>query len=147
MQWKLDGGKKYMQCGVENRRITLQVVAQAFGQGQHPLAHGEERDDVISQMRGGLDHAAGSAGRADASALAGVGDQKIMATVGAAGTRKAVGVDAAFEVTAEFTLDYRWRACSGAILLKRQPSRKVRLHDPVDQRALGLATAGDGTLR
>jgi hypothetical protein len=67
--------------------------------------------------------------------------------VGAAGTGETVGEDAALEVAAEVPLGYRWRACSGAILLKRQPGGKVRLHGAIEQGAFGLATAVDGTAR
>jgi len=37
--------------------ITLQVIAQTFGYRQHPLAHWQLGEDVVSQMRGCFDHA------------------------------------------------------------------------------------------
>jgi len=173
-QYPLDGGQKYTQCGVQNRRIVLQVIAQALGNGEHPLmeqlairlseqttlakslvmAHRQTRDDVVGQMRRlalhylrGVDHAAGSAGRADAAALVtegnprgtGVSDQEVVPAVGAAGTGETMSEDAALEVSAtarraffarppcsavvssaaEFPLGDGGCACPGAILLKR----------------------------
>jgi len=34
-----DGGEEDVQCGIQNCRITFQVVAQALGHRVHPLAH------------------------------------------------------------------------------------------------------------
>ena len=70
-----------------------------------------------------------------------------MSAVGAAGTDEAVGEDAAVEVAAQFPLGDRWRARPGAIILKCQPSGKMGLRRAIEQRALGLATAVDGTAR
>jgi len=102
---------------------------------------------MVGQMRGGLHHAAGGAGRTDAPAFAGVGDQEIVPAVGAARPRKTVSEDAALEVAAEFSLGYRRSDSPGAVILKRQPGRQVRLHGAIEQRALGLATAVDGAAR
>ena len=41
-----------------------------------------------------------------------------MAAVGAAGTRKTVGEDAACEVAAEFPFDRRWGAAPGPVILQ-----------------------------
>ena len=86
-------------------RIVLQVIAQALRHREHPLAHRQARQDVVGEMRSGLDHAPGVAGRAHAPALAGVGDEKVVAAFAAAGAGKTVGEDAAFEVAAKFALD------------------------------------------
>jgi len=102
---------------------------------------------MVSQMRGGLHHTAGGAGGADAPALAGVGNEEVVPARSAAGTGEAVGEDAAVEVVAQFPLGGCGRARSGAIILKRQPSGKMGLHRATEQRALGLATAVDGTAR
>jgi len=102
---------------------------------------------MVGQMRGGLHHAAGGAGRTDAPAFAGVGDQEIVPAVGAAGARKAVGEDTAVEIAAEFSLGDCGCARPGAIILKRQPGGKMGLHRAIEQRALGPATAVDGTAR
>ena len=61
-------------------------------------------------------------------ALAGAGDQEVVPAVGAAGTGETVGEDAALAVATEFPLGDCGRARPGAILLKRQPGGKMRLH-------------------
>ena len=61
--------------------------------------------------------------------------------------REAGGQAAAVEVAAQFPLGDRWRARPAAIILTRQPGGKMGLHRALGQRALGLATAVDGTAR
>jgi hypothetical protein len=146
-QYPLDGGQKNVQRGVQHPRIAFQGIAQSLGHREHPLAHRQARDDVVSEMGGGLDHAPGRAGGADTTTLAGVCDEEVMSAVGAARTGKAVGEDAAVEIAAKFPLGYRRSDSPGAVILKRQPRRQVRLHGAIEQRALGLATAVDGTAR
>jgi len=102
---------------------------------------------MVGEMRGGLHHAAGGAGGAHAATVAGVGDQEVVPARNAAGASEAVGEDAAVEVAAAFPLGGRGRARPGAIILKRQPGRKMGLHRAIEQRALGPATAVDGTAR
>ncbi len=85
------------------------------------------RDDVVGQMRCGLDHAPGSAGRTNTATLAGVGDEEVEPAVGAAGAGKAVCEDTAFEIAAEFPLGRRWRSLTGAVIVKRPPRRQMCL--------------------
>ena len=73
---------------------------------------------MVGRIGGGLDHAVGGAGWADAATFAGVGDQEVVPAVGAKCTGKTESEDAAGEVTAEFPPGYRWRARPGAILMK-----------------------------
>ncbi len=80
----LDGIKDDAQCAVKGFAVVLEVVAQPLGQGQHPLAHRQAGQDMVGQMRGGLHHAPGVAGGADAAPFAGEGDEKVMAAVVAA---------------------------------------------------------------
>jgi len=101
---------------------------------------------MVGQMRGGLHHA-GGAGGAHAATLAGVGNQEVVPARSAAGTGETVGEDAAVEVAAQFPLGGCRRTRPGAIILKRQPGGKMGLHLAIEQRALGLATAVDGTAR
>jgi len=58
---------------VVNRRVAaaVQEVAQPLGHRQHPLAHRQAREDVISQMRRRLHNVLGVARRAHAAPLAG----------------------------------------------------------------------------
>lgn len=102
---------------------------------------------MVGQIGGGLDHASGVAGRTDITSLAGVGNQEVVPAVVPARPRKAVGQDAAFEVAAEFPPGYRRCGLPGAVILKRQPGGKMRLHGAIEQRAFEFATAVDGTAR
>ena len=70
-----------------------------------------------------------------------------MAAIRATGAGKAVGEDAAFEIAAEFALRCRWGSLTGALIVKRQPRRQVRLNSVIEQRTLGLAAAIDGAAR
>ena len=108
------------------------------------MPYRQTRENVINEMRGGFDHASGGAGGADATAFAGVSHQEVVATVGAAGAREAVGENAAFEVAAEFALgQYRGMAAT-AVVVQRQPSGEVVLRHAVEQRAFGLAPVVNG---
>jgi hypothetical protein len=86
-----DGGEEYVQGCVLDGCVVLQVIAQAFGHREHPLAHRQARDDVVGEMGRCLDHAPRGAGGADAATLAGVGDQKIVTAVGAVGAGETEG--------------------------------------------------------
>jgi len=100
---------------------------------------------VVGQVRCGLGHTPGVARWADAAALAGEGDQKVVTAVIATYPRKAVGKDAALQVLAESLLDIGgWRVVvalavelSGAGQLK--PGLEVFGHRAVQQGALGVA--------
>jgi len=45
---------KDVQDGTDGAGLALQVPAQALRHRDDPLAHGQRRDDMIDQMRGGL---------------------------------------------------------------------------------------------
>jgi len=95
-----------MNC---RRDCDLGVVMAAVHR-EHPPAHRQARDDMVGQMRGGLHHAAGGAGRADAATLAGAGHEEIVPAPCAAGAGEAMGGDAVVEVAAQFPSGDRWRA-------------------------------------
>ena len=69
--------------------VVVQEGPQALWNGEHPLARGKWRQDVIDQMGGGLDHAASVTGRTHAAALATERYQKVVATAGAADASEA----------------------------------------------------------
>lgn len=98
-----------------------QVIAQSLGHREHPLPHRQSRNDVLGEVRGGLDHASGGAGRTDAATFAGVGDQEVMAAIGTAGARKTVGEDAALKIPAEFALGKCRGAATLLVIVQRQP--------------------------
>ena len=62
-----------------------------------------------------------------------------MAALGAAGTGKAVGADAAFEVAAQFPFDVSRRRSAGPTVSGAfQPGRQMGVHRAVEQGAFGL---------
>lgn len=130
-----------MQHGTERPGLALQVPAQALGHREDPLAHRQRRKDVVDQVRGGLDHAPGGAGRTETSALAGEGDQKVMAAGRAAGTGKAVGEDAAGEIVTEFTFHRARYARAIAVACQGKVAFQVFLHQAVEDGVLGTASA------
>jgi hypothetical protein len=83
----------------------LKEIAQALGQRQHPLPHRDLRKHMVHQMRGGLRHAPGIAGRTDAPALAGVGNQKIMPAAATTGAGKAMRQDPTLQILAQVSLE------------------------------------------
>jgi hypothetical protein len=95
LQTLLHHAQEDAQCRIECTLVTLQVVAQAFGYRQNPLAHWQAGEDMVCQVRSGLGHAPRVARGADATAFAGEGDQKVVTTVIATYPRKTVGEYAA----------------------------------------------------
>lgn len=95
----------------------VQQVAHRFGGMLHldharPMVgqrhvHRQARKDLVDEIRRYFGRAQGGAGRADAAALSGLGDNEVVAAVGATGAGKAVGEGAAVEVTAEFAFGER----------------------------------------
>jgi len=80
---------------------------------------GDRRQDTIGEVGRGVRHAASSAARADAAALATERDEEIAAAFVPVESKEAVGEDTAREVVAESLLDVPretarvfWRACS-----------------------------------
>ena len=69
--------------------------------GQHPLAHRQAREDVVGEVCRRLHHAPRVARVAHATAFAGEDHDVVVATITTAGTRKAVGEDAALQILAE----------------------------------------------
>jgi hypothetical protein len=90
-------------------------------------------------MGGGVRHAASSAGRTEASPLAGEGDQAVVATVVAVKTQETVGQDPAAQVGPQLLLDEarrRLAACRGA----GEEALEVLPDDAVQKRLLGRST-------
>lgn len=144
-QSPLDGAQEAVQRGVQEGWVVFQVITQPLGYRQHPLPHRQARDDVQGEMRGGFHHAPGGAGRTDATPLAGIRDQEVIAAVGATGAGKAMGEYAALEVAAKFPLGDAGNTASSAVIVQCQPGGQMLLHGAVEQRALGSSPAIDGT--
>ena len=86
----LDLGKNDFREGRDGRRAIGKHAPQPLGHGDHPLAHGHRRDDVIDEMGGGLRHVPAVARRTDASSLAGERHDNPLGT----GTETGAGSDA-----------------------------------------------------
>ena len=69
------------------------------------MADGHFGQDAVHPVRRGVGHAPAAAGRAEATPLAGKGDEAIEAAFVAVKPQEAVGEDPAFEVRAELALD------------------------------------------
>jgi hypothetical protein len=89
-------------------------------------------------VRGGVGHAAGSAGRAEASLLAGIGQQPLAPALLAADAQKAVGEDSTCEEGAELALDEAWNHAT-LIACEGQKTFEVMLKDAVEGGGLGLS--------
>ena len=100
-----DGAEQDAEHGAGERGVAGQEGAQALRHGEHPLADGHWGQDVVGQVGGDLDHAAGVAGGTDAATLAGEGDQALGRAGVAADAGKTVRENAAAQVGAEVVLD------------------------------------------
>ncbi len=116
-----------------------QKIPQPFGYGDHPLADGNWRNDVINQVRGRLSHASAVARWADALPLTREGDQKIVTAGTAAGSGESKTENAAAEVRPKLFLDegLDW-------MLAKTPLGEACLEvpgdDTVERRSLGAAS-------
>jgi len=72
------------------RWVRGEEVAQRKRHREHPLAQRLARQHLIHQQRGSLHHAPGGATRAEAAALAAIGDQPLGVALGAADPGKAL---------------------------------------------------------
>ena len=93
-----------MEVGIEGGAEAMEEGPEAFGDGQHPLAHRDVGKDVIHLVGSGLGHALGVARRAGSPTLAGKGHQEIVAAARASGPSEAVGQDTAGEIAPELLL-------------------------------------------
>ena len=143
---RADGAEEDPQDGAGDVRVVVEVGAQALGQGQHPLAHGQVGQDVVGEVGGHLRHTPGVARGADAAALAGEGDQAIMAAFVTTGSGEPVREDAAAEVGPEVLLDPGRDAVAQGIRLGglRDEGLEVVLDDGVERGGGRLAWAVDG---
>ncbi|HZD05649.1 MAG TPA: hypothetical protein VE173_12050, partial [Longimicrobiales bacterium] len=51
---RADGAQEDPQDGAGDVRVVVEVWAQALGQGQHPLTHGQVGEDVVRGVGGHL---------------------------------------------------------------------------------------------
>src|SRR5262245_36962405 len=77
--------------------IPGQHVPQSVRQAQYPLAHGDDREDVINQVRGALGHASPAATGTDRATLARERHQAVQTTLAAVEARKPAREKAALQ--------------------------------------------------
>jgi hypothetical protein len=133
------------QHHIEHRPVALYEVAQPLRDRQHPLGHGQARENMVRQVRRCLHHTPCVARRAHAPAFARIGYEVVVPAVITPRPGKAVGEDAAFEVFAKRLADIRlWSvvvalpvelACAGKFI----PSLEMFGNGLVKKGALGLA--------
>jgi hypothetical protein len=100
----LEGPKENVKDDAGGSGPVMEEGPEAFGDGQHPLAHRDVGKDVIHQVGSGLGHALGVARRAGSPTLAGKGHQEVVAAARASGPSEAVGQDTAGEIAPELLL-------------------------------------------
>jgi hypothetical protein len=100
-----DGAEQDPEHGPGEGGVVVEEGADPLGDGEHPLADRQRRQDVVIEMSGDLHHAPGVAGGADAATLAGEGHEALGGAVVAPDAGEAVGQDAAAEVGPEVLLD------------------------------------------
>src|SRR5947208_13179506 len=87
------------------RVIVGEEIAQAVRQREHPLAHGDVRQDVIDEVCGLLRHAAAAAARTKAASFARERHEALEGTALAPNAREASAERAARQELAELSLD------------------------------------------
>ena len=131
--------KKNLRECCDGRGSVGQKAPQPLRHGDHPLSHGDRRNDTIHKMRGGLRHVPTVAGGADASALARERDHEPLAAARAEGTAKPEAEDAAFEIGTELLLDVA-RHGPLRLVAPLEPAHEVVGDDLVERRLLRAAT-------
>jgi hypothetical protein len=141
-----DGAQQDAEHVTGEARVVGEEGADPLRQGEHPLAEGQRRQDLVGEVGGHLHHAAGVAGGAGAAALAGEGDQTLGGARVATDAGEAVSEDAATQVGTEVVLHPGRHAL--AVGVGRggvgEEGLQVVLDEGVEGRGGGIAAAVDG---
>src|SRR5438093_1831049 len=126
------------------RVIVGEEIAQAVRQREHPLAHGDVRQDVIDEVCGLLRHAAAAAARTKAASFARERHEALEGTALAPNAREASAERAARQELAELSLDEAGEpAAIAAVGDLAQDGFQVLAHDAMEDGAL----RGPGLIR
>jgi hypothetical protein len=131
---RLHGTKEDVQHRADMGGITVQEVAQPFGQGEHPLAVGNAGQHVVDQVGGGSDHVLGRTRRAYSRALTAECGQKLIT----AGRTSAPGETQAKKSTTEIIAEGLLDVLGDGILIRVslsagvQPCLEVLLDDFIE---------------
>lgn len=96
-------------CSAE-RMIPREQIPNPMRKGEHPLAHGDKREDVIHQMRRALGHSPAAAAWTEGPSLTREGDQTIETAAGTLKTGEPPGEPPAAQKSLELLLDERGQA-------------------------------------
>ncbi len=120
---------EHAEHGAAQRVVERQAVAQPVRHGEDPLAHGDERQHGVDQVRGLLRHAPPAATGADGARFTRKRDQALERAVGASHATEAAPEVATAEEVPELALDEarHARAVGGGGRLVEE-ALQVRLH-------------------
>ena len=139
-----EGPDEDAEDGAAEAVVPGEQVAQAVGEAQHPLADGDAGQHTIHEVGGALGHAAAPATGAEATALAGEGDQPLQGAGVAPEPREAVGEDAAGQELAELPLHEPGEAGAvGALSRFLEKGVQVGADDGVEDAAYATPVGAD----
>jgi len=139
------GGNGGAQGRIEGLSVMVKVVARPLGQGQHPLAHWQRRQDMIDQVSGRFGHAPAGARGTDGAALAGEGDEEILSALPTTRPGEAIGRDATLEVGTQLALGRgRDALILPIVVTEGEEGLEMVLHRTVERCVGGTAPAQDG---
>ena len=90
---RLDGAHEDSAAPAQYGGVADHEEADGVGEAEHPLADRHLGEHVVTQVRGGLGHAATGAGWADRAGLAREGDERTLVAGGAVHAGEAAGQD------------------------------------------------------
>ena len=126
---------EHAEHGAAERVVERQAVAQPVRHGEHPLAHRDERQHGLDEVRRLLGHAPAATARADGARLTRERNEALEPARVAPHAGEASVERAAAEEVAELALDEarHARAVAGGGRL-REKALEVCAHDPVEHR-------------
>jgi hypothetical protein len=126
---------EHAQHGTAERVVERQAVAQAVRHGEHPLAHGDEGQHGLDEVRRLLGHAAAATARADGPGFTGEWHEPLEPARVAAHAGKTPAEHATPEELPELALDEaRHPGAVGRGGRLREKAFEVRAHDVVEDR-------------
>lgn len=104
--------------------VVREQIAQPVRYAQHELADGDERDDVVGQMRGERGHAFSATARAKTAAFATQCNQALEVAIGAAKATETARENSAIEKARQLAFDKGGN--TGAVVQLTGAMQKIR---------------------
>jgi hypothetical protein len=140
-------GKDLVEEDAEDEGEDLAVIGEQVAEGRRkgddPHADGEGRKDGVGEEGRGVVHASGRAGRTEAAALAGPGDQPLLVARAAPDPGGAMLGHAATQEALELVADEARHGSVFGVALGEK-GREVSVEDPVENRVAGISGAVAG---